>query len=68
MVENIFDKLQAHPQLFEETAFIITFAEGGGYFDSGFFQPLDFFGDVPRIPLIVVLRSPGGRQRGAQLQ
>jgi phospholipase C len=59
MVENIFDKLQAHPELFEETAFMITFDEGGGYWDSGFFQTLDFFGDGPRIPLIVV--SPFSR-------
>ncbi len=59
MVENIVDKLKAHPELFERTAFIITFDEGGGYWDSGFFQPLDFFGDGPRIPLVVV--SPFSR-------
>jgi phospholipase C len=28
--------------------------EGGGYYDSGYIQPLDFFGDGTRIPLIVV--------------
>jgi len=33
---------------------IITFDEGGGYYDSGFIQPIDFFGDGTRIPLIVV--------------
>jgi phospholipase C len=27
---------------------------GGGYYDLGSIQPLDFFGDGPRIPLIVV--------------
>jgi phospholipase C len=62
MVENILDKLRAKPELFEETAFIVTFDEGGGLWDSGFMQPLDFFGDGPRIPFIVV--SPftrGGR-------
>src|ERR1700692_310680 len=37
-----------------ETAFIVTFDEGGGYYDSGYIQPLDFFGDGPRIPLIIV--------------
>src|SRR5262249_2855822 len=37
-----------------ETALFITFDEGGGYYDSGFIQPLDFFGDGPRTPLIVV--------------
>jgi phospholipase C len=36
--------------------------EGGGYWDSGYMQPLDFFGDGPRIPLIVVSPfSRGGR-------
>jgi phospholipase C len=28
--------------------------EGRGYYDSGYVQPLDYFGDGPRIPLIVV--------------
>jgi phospholipase C len=28
--------------------------EGGGYYDSGYIQPLDFFGDGTRIPTIVV--------------
>ena len=62
MTDKILDKLRAHPKLFEETAFIITFDEGGGYWDSGFFQPIDFFGDGPRIPLIVVSPfSKGGK-------
>jgi Phosphoesterase family len=30
------------------------FDEGSGYYDSGYIQPLDFFGDGPRIPFIVV--------------
>ena len=32
----------------------ITTDEAGGYYDSGYIQPLDFFGDGPQIPLIVV--------------
>ena len=32
----------------------MTFDEGGGYWDSGYIQPLDFFGDGTRIPTIVV--------------
>ncbi|MBV8436590.1 MAG: phosphoesterase, partial [Silvibacterium sp.] len=36
------------------TAIFITFDEGGGYYDSGYVQALDFFGDGTRIPLIVV--------------
>jgi phospholipase C len=54
MVENVVDHLQAKPDLMADTAFIITFDEGGGYYDSGYIQPLDFFGDGPRIPLIIV--------------
>jgi phospholipase C len=54
MVENIMDHLTANPKLMASTAFIITMDEGGGYYDSGYIQPLDFFGDGPRIPLIVV--------------
>ncbi len=59
---NIIERVQAKPELFAETAIFVTFDEGGGYYDSGFIQPLDFFGDGPRIPFIVV--SPfakGGR-------
>jgi phospholipase C len=62
LVDRIYDELRNHPYLFQETAFIITFDEGGGYWDSGPFQPIDFFGDGPRIPFLVV--SPytrGGR-------
>jgi len=45
-----------------DTAIIITFDEGGGYYDSGYIQPLDYFGDGTRIPLIVVSPySTGGR-------
>jgi phospholipase C len=54
MVKKTMDHLNANPELKAETAFIITFDEGGGYYDSGYIQPLDFFGDGPRIPLIVV--------------
>jgi phospholipase C len=54
LIERVLDGLKTHPQLAEDTAFIITFDEGGGYFDSGFMQPIDFFGDGPRIPLIIV--------------
>src|SRR5262249_10620992 len=56
MLDNIVDKLKRQPKLFENTALFVTFDEGGGYWDSGFIQPLDFFGDGPRIPLLVVSR------------
>ena len=54
MVKKIVDHLTANPELFASTALIITMDEGGGYYDSGYIQPIDFFGDGPRIPLIVV--------------
>jgi phospholipase C len=48
--------------LWKETAIFVTVDEGGGYYDSGYIQPLDFFGDGTRIPLIVVSPySTGGR-------
>jgi phospholipase C len=54
MVMKIVDHLNAQQDLRKKTALIITFDEGGGYYDSGYIQPLDFFGDGPRIPLIVI--------------
>ena len=54
MLQKILDTLDGNPSLKAETALFITLDEGGGYYDSGFIQPLDFFGDGPRIPLIVV--------------
>ncbi len=62
LVERVLDKLKEKPELFAKTAVFITFDEGGGYWDSGFFQPIDFFGDGPRIPFIAVSKySRGGR-------
>jgi phospholipase C len=40
--------------LWKKTAILVTVDEGGGYYDSGYIQPVDFFGDGTRIPLIVV--------------
>jgi phospholipase C len=54
MLRKILDTLDGNPELKAETAVFVTFDEGGGYYDSGFIQPLDFFGDGPRIPLVVV--------------
>jgi acid phosphatase len=36
------------------TAVFITMDESGGYYDSGYIEPISFFGDGPRIPMIVV--------------
>jgi phospholipase C len=54
MLKKIVDHLTANQELFASTALIVTFDEGGGYYDSGYIQPLDFFGDGPRIPMIIV--------------
>ncbi|MDQ1389614.1 MAG: hypothetical protein QOF56_3068, partial [Acidobacteriaceae bacterium] len=53
-VKKIVDGVQANRKLWESTAIIVTFDEGGGYYDSGYIQPLDFFGDGTRIPTLVV--------------
>ena len=58
---KIVNAVKSNPKLWADTAIFITFDEGGGYYDSGYVQPLDFFGDGTRIPLIVVSRySTGG--------
>jgi phospholipase C len=62
LMSRIVTGLEAHPDLFDETAFFVTFDEGGGYWDSGFFQPIDFFGDGPRIPMLAISKySRGGK-------
>ncbi len=53
-VRKILTELRDNPDLWRDTAVFITVDEAGGYYDSGYIQPLDFFGDGPRIPLIVV--------------
>jgi phospholipase C len=52
-VRKIVDEVAASPYA-KDTAIFITEDEGGGYYDSGYVQPVDFFGDGTRIPLIVV--------------
>jgi phospholipase C len=53
-VKKIVDAVKANPELWKSTAIFVTGDEGGGYYDSGYVQTLDFFGDGTRIPLIVV--------------
>jgi phospholipase C len=60
-VQNILDALDNHPKLKATTVVFVTFDEGGGYYDSGYIQPLDFFGDGPRMPLLTLSAySTGG--------
>ena len=51
--KNIVKAVQASSE-WASTAIFITFDEGGGYYDSGYIQPVDFFGDGTRIPLLIV--------------
>ncbi len=53
-VQNILAALDANPTLKKTTAVFITWDEAGGYWDSGFVQPIDFFGDGTRIPLLIL--------------
>jgi len=53
-IQDLIHQVQASPQLWASTAIFITTDEGGGFYDSGYIQPLDFFGDGTRIPLIAV--------------
>ncbi len=46
--------VQNNPKLWRNTAIFVTFDESGGYYDSGYIQPVSFFGDGPRVPMIVV--------------
>jgi len=59
LARDVVARVQANPELWRHTVVLVTFDEGGGYYDSGYVQPLDFFGDGTRIPLIAV--SPYAR-------
>ncbi len=54
LARDVVARVQANPELWRHTVVLVTFDEGGGYYDSGYVQPLDFFGDGTRIPLIAV--------------
>jgi phospholipase C len=59
--KKIVDQVKANPALWDNTVIFITEDEGGGYYDSGYIQPVDFFGDGTRIPLLIVSKySTGG--------
>ncbi len=61
-IKKIVDLTKANSTLWADTAIFITRDEGGGYYDSGYVQPLDYFGDGTRIPMLAVSKySKGGR-------
>ena len=60
-VKKIVDMAKANPAVWKDTVIMVTMDEGGGYYDSGYVQPVDFFGDGTRIPLLVISKySEGG--------
>jgi acid phosphatase len=60
LLRDIVARVQKQRRLWPHAAIIATMDEGGGHFDSGYVQVLDFFGDGPRIPLLVI--SPYARR------
>jgi phospholipase C len=59
-IASVVGAVKRNEDTWGKTAILITEDEGGGYYDSGYIQSLDFFGDGTRIPLIVV--SPFAKQ------
>jgi phospholipase C len=61
-VTHVLTTLDANPALRAETAVFITWDEAGGFWDSGYIQPIDYFGDGPRMPLLILSAySTGGK-------
>lgn len=52
--QRVINAVQSNPKLWKETAILVTFDESGGSYDSGYIQPIDFFGDGPRTVMIAV--------------
>ena len=53
-VAHAVTEVQNNKQLWKSTAIFVTFDEGGGYYDSGYDQPVSFFGDGTRVPMLVI--------------
>jgi phospholipase C len=59
-LRRLIDEVQTNQSLWQKAAILVTVDEGGGYYDSGYIQILDAFGDGTRIPLIAI--SPFARR------
>lgn len=59
-VMELVAKVKADPAIWNKTAILVTTDEGGGYYDSGYVQIIDFFGDGTRVPMIAI--SPFARR------
>lgn len=53
-VNDIINRVKSDKAAWGKTVILITTDEGGGYYDTGYIQPVDFFGDGTRISLIAV--------------
>jgi len=53
-LRRLIDKVNSNPALWAKAAILVTVDEGGGYWDSGYIQILDAFGDGTRIPLLAI--------------
>jgi phospholipase C len=51
-VKRIVEAVQQNSSIWKNATILITFDESGGYYDSGYIQPIDFFGDGPRTVMI----------------
>ena len=60
-LKKLVGTVQANQKLRSSTVILITFDESGGEYDTGYIQPIDFFGDGPRTIMIAVspLSKPG---------
>lgn len=54
LLRSVVDKVKQNPKMWDKTAIVVTFDESGGYYDSGYVQFIDFFGDGPRVPLMLI--------------
>jgi acid phosphatase len=54
LVSDVLARVQSNPALWKKTAILVTFDEGGGYYDSGYIQFIDFFGDGTRVPMLAI--------------
>ncbi len=54
LLRGVVNKVKQNSALWNKTAIIVIFDESGGYYDSGYIQPIDFFGDGPRVPLMLI--------------
>ena len=53
-VSTVIGDVAQNPSEWRSTAIFVTMDEGGGYYDSGYIQPVSFFGDGTRVPMIAV--------------